>query len=989
MATTRLPGIYFETVAPPVPEFLPRMDVAAFAGFLQSGPIGLPFVVEDTDRFQEIFGTDLTLAWDGQGSQMLLAQTPPCVRAYFRNGGKRCWVLRLANNAQSHPTTPPALWAQSNAWTIPGLLQIDSTGQYQAGWVQARSEGSWSDDVTVNATLLESPLPAGSLITSGSVPHVNGLNPGDTVQLYYQATQTWAYHTCSDKRWFWFQAAQQGDVGACGSSPPAAQPDSVTLLGPGTSTPVPFLGFCAQGEEVVLTVTRDTALTVSPGSWLRIELGGRTLLLQVESMEAAGSLLSSPLSTTSPLSASPPSSSELATLISTLGWWVLDPDAAWTTNRANPVQATIVEFELWAMPLDSPTLRIADLGFAPDHPRFWRLLPTDSTLYTPVLKPAPLPYAALSSDIDHPRFPLAGNASTGISLPLGMTALVNNDFTQVASLPGATALHRDGLASFDLGLFLDSRLSGSNSTTLLQDAFALQYQAQIPSQPGGVYALLSIGQPSMLAVPDASLNGWVQNTVQSAILSPPDEFQASEPSASGNYTVSWMAIPGASGYLLQESTDVTFETGVTVNDVGPSLSMSFQNNPGCPEQLYYRASAYGTAGSGPWSGTASIELGTGDFFACSQLPLSAPQLLLFEEPNRVLLEWIPAPGGFDGFTLQIAEDPQFESGYTLYQGSDTGFQYWQVPGPPSYFRINAQLAGASSAWSNTVSTTPVPVSPWIVNQNAVAPLMLSIHAAMLRIAAARGDMMAIFSLPVSYHTDDAVAYPAQLANEIAANESGRILSYGAVYHPWLIVRDTTAPLPLSLRTIPPDGGVCGAIAATTISSGAWIAPANVALTNVVDLQPVLASGVESEFDANQINLIAQEPEGFLIMGQDTLITVEADLEPLNVRRLLILIRRLVLREGTRYVFQNISPTFQRQVARQFEYWMQQLLARGAFAGLSAQDSYQVIADQTVNPPDSIDQGRFIVQLLVAPSVPMRFLTVQLTQSDGQLSLLET
>jgi phage tail sheath protein FI len=125
------------------------------------------------------------------------------------------------------------------------------------------------------------------------------------------------------------------------------------------------------------------------------------------------------------------------------------------------------------------------------------------------------------------------------------------------------------------------------------------------------------------------------------------------------------------------------------------------------------------------------------------------------------------------------------------------------------------------------------------------------------------------------------------------------------------------------------------------------------------------------------------------MGQDTLITVEADLEPLNVRRLLILIRRLVLREGTRYVFQNISPTFQRQVARQFEYWMQQLLARGAFAGLSAQDSYQVIADQTVNPPDSIDQGRFIVQLLVAPSVPMRFLTVQLTQSDGQLSLLET
>ena len=180
--------------------------------------------------------------------------------------------------------------------------------------------------------------------------------------------------------------------------------------------------------------------------------------------------------------------------------------------------------------------------------------------------------------------------------------------------------------------------------------------------------------------------------------------------------------------------------------------------------------------------------------------------------------------------------------------------------------------------------------------------------------------------------------------------------------------------------------MCGAIATTTLASGAWIAPANVALDNVLALQPVLTSDAFSKFDANQINLIAQEPEGFLITSQDTLVKVEADLRPLNVRRLLILIRRLALREGVRYVFENFSPTFQRQITRQFEQWMQEMLARGAFAGLSAQDSYRVIADQTVNTQDSLDQGRFIVQLQVAPSVPMRFLTVQLVQSDGQLTL---
>jgi hypothetical protein len=969
MTATRLPGIYFETVAPPAPALLPRMDIAAFAGFLPSGPIGLPFMVEDSDRFQEVFGKELSLAWDNESKQMLFAQTPAAVRTFFRNGGQRCWVLRLAKSAQS------------NAWTIPGLLQIDAWGEFQAGTVQARSEGSWSDQLTVNAALLESPLPAGALDTSGSAPEIRQsvLSSGDMVQLYYQSTETWAYHTDSDSRWFWFQAAMPGDIGACGASPPSVQPDSIAWLGPVNSVPVPFTDFCQQGNEMVLLVTRETAVSIAPGSWLRIQFGGRTLLMQVESMEAAGSI---------PFG-SPPSP-EMATLTSTLAWWFLDSNAAWSANRLNTPQVSTVEFELYAMPEDVPTLRIANLGLASDHPRFWGLLPTDSVLYAPVLRPAPLPYAALMSDIDNPRFPLAGSGSAGLGLPLGMTGLLRSDFTQAASMPGNTALDRDGLASFDESLFVDSRLGGSNSTTLVQDAYYMQYQAQTRSDPGGIHALLSVDEACLLAVPDATLNGWTRAAVQGAVLGPPDPLQVSIPDAAGSYTVSWTAVPDAAGYLLQESSDLSFETAVTQRDLGSALSISLQNNPDCPLELYYRASAYGTAGLGPWSVTGSAGLGNGEFVACSQLPLDAPKLALFEETNRILLEWVLAPGEADGFTMEIAEDPQFKSAYTLYRGNRTTFQYWQVPGPPSYFRVNAQRGGASSPWSNTVNTIAEPISPWFVNPSSagVAPLMLAVHAAMVRIAAARGDMVAILSLPVGYRTADAAGYPDQLTTTFKGTEPGRILSYAAVYHPWLVVNDNTNPAPLSLRTVAPDGGVCGAIAATTLALGAWIAPANVALKNVVALQPPLPTNAFTTFDANQINLIAQEPEGFLITSQDTLITVEPDLEPLNVRRLLILIRRLALREGVRYVFENISPTFQRQVTRQFEEWMQHMLTRGAFAGLSAQDSYRVIADKTVNTQDSIDQGRFIVRLQVAPSVPMRFLTVQLVQIGGQLSLTE-
>src|SRR5262249_9207261 len=209
-----------------------------------------------------------------------------------------------------------------------------------------------------------------------------------------------------------------------------------------------------------------------------------------------------------------PSSGETATLTSTLAWWVADPIAAWTANRNLTAQISTVTFELWALPESAPALAIADLGLAADHPRFWALLPTDPALYAPVDRPAPIPWAALAVDIDHPRFPLAGlspgpGPSSGLGLPLGMTALVRDDFTQAASQPGSSALERDGLVSFGKdrsgeSLFIDPRLSGSEAGTLSQDAFFVQYQAETPSPPTGLYSLLSIAEASLVAVPDAT-----------------------------------------------------------------------------------------------------------------------------------------------------------------------------------------------------------------------------------------------------------------------------------------------------------------------------------------------------------------------------------------------------------------------------------------------------------------------------------------------------
>jgi hypothetical protein len=973
MATARLPGIYFESVSVPPAPLLPRMDVAAFAGFMPSGPIGLPFAVEDPDRFQEIFGTDLALAWDPVHNQMRLAQTPPAVRAFFRNGGQRCWVLRLANNAMS------------NAWTIPGLLQVDSSGFFHAGWALARSEGSWSDDLTVNATLLESPMPpqASEWPGTGSAPQQPiGLNPGDLAQLFFPITRTLAYFDESCSRWFWFVAA------LAPASPPLSQPDAVFSLGAGTDSLISFLSFQIDSGELQLEVGRTVALTIQPGSWLRLQFGSQVMLSQVEGIEAGQGT-----------SGSPPAD-ETATLTSTFAWWSSDQASSWKANLGQAFQASVVTFELWAWPQGAPAQQITGLGFSQANAQYWGLLPTDAALYAPVIRPGPLPWAALATEIDNPRFPLAGPTTQGLGLPLGMTTLVDSDFTQAATQPGATALDRDGLTSFDKSLFIDPDLGGLPSSILLTNAFYLQYQAQNPRSLTGVHALLGTDEVSLISVPDAIHSGWQKAPVQAPTLAPPDPVQVSMPSETGSYTVCWTAVASATGYTVQHSSDPSFETGVTSTDAGAATSLPQTSNVQCPLELYFRVSAYGSAGNGPWSQTASLQLGTGDFTPCSVQPLGAPQLTLLQETNRILLSWIPAPGPADSFSLQIADDPQFGSGEPLYQGSAVNFQYWTTPGPPSYFRVNAQLSGQSSPWSNTVNSTPEPASPWQVVPwpspsrapvpFTAPPVLLAVHGALLVMAAARGDLVAILSMPYSFRRSDALSYESVLA-ATAVWDNPRTPSYGALYHPWIVTPDNTNPVPQSLRTLVPDGSVCGQLASTAINSGAWIATANVAISNAVALAPPLDSSTPLAFAQNQINLIAQQPAGFMITGQNTLIADDEQywqLQPLNVRRLLILLRRLALREGIRYVFQNISPTFQRSVTRQFQQWMQLLLARGAFAGESALDSYQVIADASVNPQVSIAQGRFVVQLLVAPSVPMQFLTVKLVQSGGQLSVVE-
>ncbi len=118
------PGVYYQTVdagAPPVTPL--RTDITGFVGIAQRGPVDLPVPIESWRQFASWFG-----GFAGVG---YLAYA---VRAFFENGGRRCWVVRVASR-------------DAVAGVAASSATLSSAGG--AVWrVRGSSEGTWGDALT-------------------------------------------------------------------------------------------------------------------------------------------------------------------------------------------------------------------------------------------------------------------------------------------------------------------------------------------------------------------------------------------------------------------------------------------------------------------------------------------------------------------------------------------------------------------------------------------------------------------------------------------------------------------------------------------------------------------------------------------------------------------------------------------------------------------------------------------------------------------------
>ena len=978
-APRRLPGFRFETQAPPLPEVLPRMDIAVFVGFAASGPLQTPVAVESEPQFAAIFGDDAPLAWDVVRGEEVRAHLGPAVRAFFRNGGQRCWIIRVAR--QTAGEAQPLNRARYNYFPVPYLARagFNPNGQISSvtpAFARGRSEGSWSDELRVSTALLPRPIQVSGALQQDGVGYAmqivrdpsNPLAVGDMIRLTYEsagvsvllALQTitsvlpsppaasMSNATASRAVWL-LSLAQDPSAPAPNTAATAAVFTREQLSSP------PALEDSIEGFEIVfnavlspdqLTLLVNDKLTLKlldcpladapqPGSIVRIDQGANSWWMTVDSLDFT-------------------SGDEGLPVVSGSATRVIDPP--------NPLPIGTpagerLSFEIWVRQAEEYSISISDLGLAPDHERFWAKLPTDEEVYQlsdeiQAENPATLLWKQVG---DLFRFPLAGLGPTDeIYFPLLMPGLPENYLGPVA-LPGSER-ERDGLAEFDAALFLDRDLIDTGTANLATTADFLQYLSPSPRRLTGMHAAFPLEEATIIAVPDAVHGGWMKDERE--------ELVAPEPSPPPLRPEWWHFL----------------DCNPTPKKK-PALSSC---DPEPPE---------------PSPIKAVHEPEWGNFLNCSIRIIEPPQLFAspqFSSDGNLSLRWELSPPQDAEYVLEESSQTNFSDAVTVFEGTTSSFTLYGRRTGDYYYRVRAIIGADTSDWSNGVAVRVEDESRWIVDTKLYSPdVLLAVQRSVLRFCAARGDMFGVLSLPEHYREDKAIEHTSVLrATPNVAPPTGGVsalgfgevnaFSYGAVYHPWLLGRENKNDVVIAM---PPCGAVSGSIAEAALTRGAWIAPANRPLRGVVALRPSLLPERRLALQDALINVVRQEPRGFLVLDSDTL-SADEDLQEISVRRLLILLRRQALRLGVTYVFEPNSAAFRRAVDRGFTEMLDGMFERGAFAGATAATSYQVVTDSSLNTLQSVDLGRFIIELRVAPSLPMRFLTIRLVQTSDRTQALE-
>lgn len=268
----------------------------------------------------------------------------------------------------------------------------------------------------------------------------------------------------------------------------------------------------------------------------------------------------------------------------------------------------------------------------------------------------------------------------------------------------------------------------------------------------------------------------------------------------------------------------------------------------------------------------------------------------------------------------------------------------------------------------------------------------SSYDALLQHCETMGDRIALLDAPLELKDPRAlleVAVAASSGEAAGAGARPRVSDrgFGAVYFPALTVRDPFSPK--DLVTSAPSGFIAGICARTDAQRGVHKAPANEIVRGALNLTYRVTDAEQGELNANGVNVVRLfSREGIRVWGARTLAPAASEWRYLNVRRLFNFIEES-LAIGLRWaVFEPNDESLWKSMRRDINAFLTQLWRSGALFGATPEEAFFVKCDRETNPQDSVDQGKVVCIVGVAPVKPAEFIVIRIGQSVSGVDVEE-
>lgn len=332
-------------------------------------------------------------------------------------------------------------------------------------------------------------------------------------------------------------------------------------------------------------------------------------------------------------------------------------------------------------------------------------------------------------------------------------------------------------------------------------------------------------------------------------------------------------------------------------------------------------------------------------------------------------------GGFDGVNILDRDSNRLNDKSVSFDAGGGAELSYVAPG------MTFNPTGTGQSNSNVISymtAIDIMTDPLVVNTNILSiPGIRETFITDYAAKKVREYGLAFYILDVPSYDDnnvrlyDSSTGKPDVGKTLAAFNSRNIdNSYVGTYFPNVVIDDLVNKRKVK---VPASVAALGALAFNDRVSYPWFAPAGfnrAALDFVSNVEVRLNVSDRDELYDSRINPIATFPRlGFVIYGQKTLQVAKTALDRVNVRRLLLEVKRIITEIAQKMVFE------QNTVEVRNKFVADSALLLGLIQTQAGIEDFRVIMNETNNTQEDIDLNRLNGKVIVVPTRVIEYISI--------------